>query len=57
MRKQREANRNWDNMNSDGRKRIDDKTDKNWPQKTLRKFLGCFVFSRVFCTKKYNNQI
>lgn len=33
MRKQREANRNWDNMNSDGPMRIEEKTDKNWPKK------------------------
>jgi hypothetical protein len=34
MRKQREANRNWDNMNSDGPMRIEDKTDKkNCPKK------------------------
>jgi hypothetical protein len=33
MRKQREANRNWDNMNRDGPMRIEDKTDKNWPKK------------------------
>jgi hypothetical protein len=28
MRKQREENRNWDNMKSDGPMRIEDKTDK-----------------------------
>jgi hypothetical protein len=59
MRKQREANKNWDNMNSDGPMSIEDKADKNWLKKTRKFwvvlcFLGCFALKSI--TIKFNSR-